>query len=503
MISTFSRVYSAQPFHLQGHIVTVEVDITNGMHNFTIIGLPDKAVEESRDRVSSALKNSGFTSPKQENFKTVVSLAPAEIKKEGSYFDVAIALGYLLSSHSLEFNPESKIFLGELSLNGEIGKVNGILPLVQHAKSKGFTEIFVPYDNREEAALIEGITIYPVKTLTEIIEHLTEKGKIEPQEKTIIPEKETHTQTDFSDIKGQEIAKRGLEIAAAGGHNIVMYGPPGTGKTMLARAFAGILPQLSSDEALEITGIHSISGLLQEPIITHPPFRSPHHTASYVSLIGGGTIPKPGEVTLAHRGVLFLDEFPEFENRVLESLRQPLEDKIVTISRAKGTISFPSQFILVAAMNPCPCGNKGSLHKKCICTQNDIARYARKISGPIIDRIDMWIPVEHIDYEKLGTEQASERSTTIKERVIETRKIQEKRFHIKSKYNAHMSARDIEKIQLSPEVKKILNTSAEKLKLSPRAYHRVIKLAQTIADLDRSEYITPDHILEALQYRPK
>ncbi len=503
MLSTFSRVYSAQPFHLQGHIITVEVDITNGMHSFTIIGLPDKAVEESRDRVSSALKNSGFISPKQENFKTVVSLAPAEIKKEGSYFDVAIALGYLLSSHSIVFDPESKIFLGELSLNGDVGKVNGILPLVQHAKAKGFLEIFVPYDNREEAALIDGITIYPTKTLIEIINHLTDKQKIQPQEKTIIIKKESQVATDFNDIKGQEIAKRGLEIAAAGCHNIVMYGPPGTGKTMLARAFSGILPQLSTDEALVITGIHSISGILQEPLITHPPFRSPHHTASYVSLIGGGAIPKPGEVTLAHHGVLFLDEFPEFENRVLESLRQPLEDRIVTISRAKGTISFPSQFILIAAMNPCPCGNKGSLHKKCICTQSDIARYARKISGPIIDRIDIWIPVEHIDYEKLSTSQNSESSNNVRNRVIKTRAIQEKRFNSKSKCNAHMSARDIEKISLSPEVKNILNTSAEKLKLSPRAYHRVIKLAQTIADLEHCPVIMPDHILEALQYRPK
>lgn len=503
MLSTFSRVYSAQPFHLQGHIITIEVDITNGMHSFTVIGLPDKAVEESRDRVSSAIKNSGFTSPKQENFKTVVSLAPAEIKKEGSYFDVAIALGYLLSSHTIEFDPEKKLFLGELSLNGQIGKVNGILPLVQHAKQEGFTEIFVPFENREEAGLVEGVTVYAVKTLSEIINHLTDKEVIIPQEKTIIDQKPHKNYTDFSDIKGQEVAKRGLEIAAAGGHNIVMYGPPGTGKTMLAKAFTGILPELSIAESLEITGIHSISGTLKDPLIIHPPFRSPHHTASYVSLIGGGTIPKPGEVTLAHRGVLFLDEFPEFENRVLESLRQPLEDRIVTISRAKGSAEFPSQFILVAAMNPCPCGNKGSLHKKCICTQNDIARYARKISGPIMDRIDLWIPVEHIDYEKLSNYESGETSDQVKNRVLEARTIQEKRFNTRSKQNAHMSAKELEKITMSVETKKLLNTSAEKLKLSPRAYHRVIKLAQTIADLDNSPEITAEHILEALQYRPK
>jgi magnesium chelatase family protein len=335
MLSTFSRVYSAQPFQLQGHIVTVEIDITNGLHSFTIIGLPDKAVEESRDRVSSSIKNSGFVSPKQENFKTVVSLAPAELKKEGSYFDLAIALGYLLSSHTIDFDPEKKIFLGELSLDGSVQPVGGVLPLVQHAKQSGFTEIFVPRKNAREAALVAGITIYAVDNLKQVVHHLTGQEKLTPESQTEINFEEIlDITTDFFDIKGQEIAKRGLEIAAAGGHNIVMYGPPGTGKTMLARAFTGILPTLSLDEALEVTGIHSISGKLREVLIIHPPFRSPHHTSSYVSLIGGGTIPKPGEVTLAHRGVLFLDEFPEFETRVLESMRQPLEDRVVNISRA-------------------------------------------------------------------------------------------------------------------------------------------------------------------------
>lgn len=504
MLSTFSRVYSAQPFQLQGHIVTIETDITNGMHSFTIIGLPDKAVEESRDRVSSAIKNSGFTSPKQENFKTVVSLAPAELKKEGSYFDVGIALGYLLSSHALEFDPEGKIFLGELSLNGNIQPVSGVLPLAQQVKQSGFAELFVPRKNAREAALVTGITIYAVDTLSQIINHLNGVEKITPEPITEIEfNSAVSVPTDFFDIKGQEVAKRGLEIAAAGGHNIVMYGPPGTGKTMLARAFAGILPQLTIDDALEVTGIHSISGKLQDPLIIHSPFRSPHHTSSYVSLIGGGTIPKPGEVTLAHRGVLFMDEFPEFETRVLESLRQPLEDRIVTISRAKGSAVFPSQFILVAAMNPCPCGNKGSLHKKCICTQNDIARYARKISGPIMDRIDLWIPVEHIDYEKLGSAHSAEQSHTIRQRVIQARNIQEKRFPSVSKLNAHMNAKDLEALPVESDAKITLNKSAEKLHLSPRAYHRVLKLAQTIADMEQADRITNDHILEALQYRPK
>lgn len=503
MLSTFSRVYSAQPFQLQGQIVTVETDITNGMHSFTIIGLPDKAVEESRDRVSSAIKNSGFVSPKQENFKTVVSLAPAELKKEGSYFDVAIALGYLLSSHAIDFDPEGKIFLGELSLNGTIQPVHGILPLAQHAEKNNFTEIFVPRKNATEAGLVAGITVYAVDTLEQIIHHITGKELLQRETPTTIDfsKQQDHT-TDFSDIKGQEVAKRGLEIAAAGGHNIVMYGPPGTGKTLLAKAFAGILPELSLDQALEITGIHSISGKLQDPLIIHPPFRSPHHTSSYVSLIGGGSIPKPGEITLAHHGVLFMDEFPEFETRVLESLRQPLEDKIVHISRAKGSAVFPARFILVAAMNPCPCGNKGSLYKKCICTQNDIARYGRKISGPIIDRIDIWIPVEHIDYEKLSAAHTAETSVTIRERIQQTRTKQNQRF-TSGKLNAHMNVQDIEKLSIHPDARKILNQSAEKLHLSPRAYHRVIKLAQTIADMDNSDQIQSDHILEALQYRPK
>lgn len=504
MLSTFSRVYSAQPFQLQGHIVTVEVDITNGLHSFTIIGLPDKAVEESRDRVSSAIKNSGFVSPKQENFKTVVSLAPAELKKEGSYFDLAIALGYLLSSHTIDFDPEKMIFLGELSLDGSVHSVGGVLPLVQHAKQKGFTEVFVPRKNASEAALVDEITIYAVDTLQQVVNHVTSNEKIQPEPKTQIDFNDTcESVTDFFDIKGQEIAKRGLEIAAAGGHNILMYGPPGTGKTMLARAFTGILPILSLDEALEVTGIHSISGKLQQSLIIHPPFRAPHHTSSYVSLIGGGSIPKPGEVTLAHRGILFLDEFPEFEGRVLESLRQPLEDRVVNISRAKGNAVFPSQFILVAAMNPCPCGNSGSLHKKCICTQNDIARYNRKISGPIMDRIDLWIPVEHIDYEKLSNHHDAEKSNDIKLRVKQARDNQFKRFDTYKKLNAHMQSKDVEQLSITDQAKLTLNKSAQVMKLSPRAYHRVIKLARTIADLEQSELINEGHILESLQYRPK
>ncbi|MFA6000485.1 MAG: YifB family Mg chelatase-like AAA ATPase, partial [Candidatus Paceibacterota bacterium] len=368
---SFAKVYSAQVNLLKGVIVTIEVDLSRGLHSFSVVGLPDKAVDESKDRVSGAIKNSGFKSPKAQNQKIIVSLSPADLKKEGPFFDLAIAIGYLKATGDVKFDSEKKIFLGELGLDGTLRSIRGALPLVQEAKRKGFTEIFLPKENATEAALVEGIKIFGAKNLAEVIEHIDESRKkldkkarkITLQPKTRITYTKENKISDFSDIRGQEGAKRGLEIAAAGGHNIAMYGPPGTGKTMLARAFAGLLPDLTLEEVLEITGIHSVAGAVQDELVCTPPFRSPHHTSSYVSIIGGGTYPKPGEVTLAHKGVLFLDEFPEFEKRVLESLRQPLEDNVVSISRAKGTALFPSNFILVAAMNPCPCGNLGSKQK--------------------------------------------------------------------------------------------------------------------------------------------
>lgn len=512
MAKNFSRIYSAQPFQLAGHIVSVEIDITNGLHAFSIVGLPDKAVEEARDRVSSAIKNSGYTSPKQENHKTVVSLAPAELRKNGSYFDLAIAVGYLLASHSISFDPEKKLFIGELSLNGELQSVPGILPIVQAAQKAGFTEIILSEKNAPEAALIDDITIYPAKNLRQVIDHIDEESDhqtlISAQPKTIIPVSQPSvTSYDFSDIHGQESAKRGLEIAAAGGHNIIMSGPPGTGKTMLARAFNELLPPLSYEEILEVTGIHSVAGLLKnthDSLITRPPFRSPHHTSSYVSLVGGGSSPKPGEITLAHRGVLFMDEFPEFDSYVLESLRQPLEDRMVTISRAKGIAQFPATFILVAAMNPCPCGNFGSQHKVCICSPHETARYRKKISGPIADRVDIWLNVEHIEYEKLSQKNnTAETSQVIRDRIHQARTTQEKRFSKKGYLNAHMNSKEVSALALTADVLDVLKESSTFFKLSPRAYHRIIKIARTIADLDQSESITVAHVLEAFQYRPR
>lgn len=519
---SFARVHSAQTHLLKGKIVTVEVDISkNTLHAFTLVGLPDKAVEESKDRMSSALKNSGFASPKNQNQKIVISLSPADLKKEGPYFDLAIALAYLLSAEEIEFDPDKRIFLGELSLNGELQPLTGILPLAQEAKRQGFTELFVPIHNAEEAALVDGITIYGARNLKEVIDHIykvkrdkkgvavePERPKLSAQTKTLVEKKVHGHAIDFADIRGQEGAKRGLEIAAAGGHNIAMSGPPGTGKTMLARVFSHILPDLEIDEVLEITGIHSVVGLLEGALVTEPPFRAPHHTASYVSMIGGGANPKPGEVTLAHRGVLFLDEFPEFEKRVLESLRQPLEDNIVSISRARGSAIFPSNFILVAAMNPCPCGNKGNKQKACICKPGDLDRYARKLSGPIMDRIDIWVTVGAVDYDKLSSvEQTGEKTHSIKERVKNARSVQTKRFKSSARKittNSEMNVKDLALYApLSQEIKQLLNQSAERLQLSARAYHRTIKLARTIADLDSSESITQSHILEALQYRPR
>ncbi len=512
----FAKVYSIQPTLSGGHRITVEADLTKGLHAFTIVGLPDKAVEESRDRVSAAIKNSGYKSPKQRNQKITVALAPASLKKEGPSFDLPIALCYLLATEDIAFAPEGKIFAGELALNGEIRGIRGALALASAAKKLGIKEIFVPKENALEAALVSDIVVYPVSTLLEVITHLTKDTKggvphvrIAPQEQTPLESSITKsTHYSWNDIRGQEGAKRGLMIAAAGGHNIAMWGPPGTGKTMLAKAFTELLPPLSEANALEVTAIHSVAGVLTGQIIVTPPMRAPHHTSSYVSIIGGGATPKPGEITLAHRGVLFMDEFPEFDKRVVESLRQPLEEGYVHVARAKGSERFPAEFILIAAMNPCPCGYFGDTKKPCICVPGAITRYQRKISGPIIDRIDLWIEVPRLLHDTLSPGKKNKESDTLQQfqkDIARARAHQAKRFAGTTiTNNAKMSVHALDKFtKLDDAVVSLLNESAKRLDLSPRAYHRVIKLARTIADIDESRHIGEAHILEALQYRPK
>jgi magnesium chelatase family protein len=503
----FAKVSSAQTYLLEGYIVSVEIDISRGLYSFSIVGLPDKAVEEARDRVSAALKNSGFESPKSKNQKVVVSLAPAHIKKEGSIFDLAIAVGYLLAEEEIKQNIKDKLFLAELSLDGFLRPVTGVLPLVKKAKENGFTEIYVAPDNAKEAALIDEVKIFSPQTLRELVDHLQGKKIIEPNPPTKIKNIDKESASDLQDIKGQEAGKRGLIIAAAGNHNIALFGPAGTGKTMLARAFSGILPPLNYEEIVEVTSIHSIAGVLHQDYITTRPFRSPHHTSSYVALVGGGAFPRPGEITLAHRGALFMDEFPEFDRRVMESLRQPLEDKVVSISRSKGSALFPANFILIAAMNPCPCGNTGS-SKVCTCSPLTIARYQKKISGPIADRIDLWIEVPLLLHRKLSDKTKSGvGSSEAREVIGKAKEFSKKRLQkigMKIKNNGELSSKEIERsITLSNEVEELLQQSAEKLNLSPRSYHKTIKVARTIADLDESEDIKREHLLEALQYRRK
>ncbi len=523
----FAKIYSAQPTLFGAHPITIEADLAKGLHAFTIVGLPDKAIEESRDRVSAAIKNSGWKSPKQRNQKITIALAPADQKKSGPLFDLPIALCYLLATGDIAFNAEEKLFVGELSLDGRVRPIRGALAIATEAAKRGVKELYVPKENAREAALISGIIVYPVASLHDVISHLSktspiqrEEGearvgmvlkRIEPQPHTALPQQRTkQSESAFLDIRGQEVAKRGLMIAAAGGHNIAMWGPPGTGKTMLARAFTELLPPLTEADALEVTAIHSLAGQLEQTIILEPPFRSPHHTASYVSIIGGGTIPKPGEVTLAHRGVLFLDEFPEFDKRVIESLRQPLEEGIVHISRAKGSERFPARFIFIAAMNPCPCGYWGDSKKACICNPVHISRYQRKISGPIVDRVDLWIEVMRLPHTTLAPGKreinAKKQHEDFVSKIASARVHQSRRFaeNTTVKLNANMSVRDLDRmIKLTDSVSTLLNESAKRLDLSPRAYHRIIKLARTIADLDESRHIGESHILEALQYRPK
>ncbi len=506
-----AKVLSIQINGLQAGIIEVEVDIAKGFHSFSIVGLPDKAVEEAKDRINAAIKNSGFQPPLRGGKKIVVSLAPAGIRKEGSQIDLAIALGHLLASRDITFDPENKIFAGELGLNGKIRPIKGALLLAQAAKRAGLKEVYLPIDNAYEAGLISGLKIFGCHNLKQLVNHLTilnqdgKTTKIKPTPKTTITNQIAKIEIDFSDIKGQQQAKRALEIAAAGAHNLAMSGPPGAGKTMLAKALAGILPELNFDEVIELTGIHSTAGILENDFVASRPFRSPHHTSSYAAMVGGGNYPRPGEITLAHRGVLFLDEFAEFEKRVIESLRQPLENGQITIARSRGSLTFPAQFMLVAAMNPCPCGWLDDPRHNCICSPGDIFRYRRKISGPIVDRLDLWVPVPPVKIAELSSiEKSKDTSAMIRKRITKARCHQVERFK-KLPYltNSQIKPKDLDHLScLDLKAKKILDVTSDRFGLSARSYHRLIKTARTIADLDDSATIKENHVLEAISYRP-
>lgn len=500
-----SEIYTAGLMGIDGFKVQTQTYISNGMPAFEIVGLPDASIKEAKERIKASIRNSGYMVPPK---RIIINLSPASMRKEGPSYDLPMAVSILSASEQMYISDcGDSVFIGELALDGRVQSVAGVLPMVISMYKEGFHKMYVPADNAQEAAVIEGVEIYPVKSLRQLIDHFSEVEKIEPLKININDViSSSHTSLlDFSDVKGQESAKRALEIAAAGGHNVIMIGSPGTGKTMLAQRLSGILPDMTFDEALEVTKIHSIAGILKKdtPLITQRPFRSPHHTVSTSGLSGGGTIPRPGELSLAHNGILFLDELPEFKREALEVMRQPLEDGEVTISRVNATLTYPCNIMLVASMNPCKCGYFGDSTRQCTCTPVQVQKYRSRISGPLLDRIDIQVEVEAIDYDDLSSMEKGETSAEIKKRVNKARRVQTERY---KKYGIHSNSQLTagmlqEFCRLGDAENAILKAAFENLGLSARAHSRILKVARTIADLDGSENINTAHISEAIQYR--